>query len=227
VKPIATPIGRFNVLKGACQKQIAAELRGLDLLIELVNKSNAWEIRTDAHTPFLVSIDGAPGILVNIFESMKSRILGGNPHLSIMMAQKEVCVLRTKSDVMTPSTDSMISLVLLGDMGWPLAHTPSTLSSKAFAGLETSPEWMERDMQINDLDNREIEFAVDCYQAGQHMNAIAIIAEIGRRWYVCRNWELEHIHPILSELLVQFEPAHIERYLEAPQCSEDDLFIVL
>ena len=81
MKPIATPIGRFNVLEGACQKQIAAELRGLDLLIELVNKSNVWEIRTEAHTPFLVSTDGAPGILVDIFESMKSRILGGNPHL--------------------------------------------------------------------------------------------------------------------------------------------------
>ena len=227
VKPIATPLGQFNVLKGACSDQIAAELRGLDLLIEIVEQSNVWEIQSDTNIPFLASKDGAPGILVNIFESMKERIHGGNPHLSIMMAQKDVCVLRDASEVLTPSTDTMISLVLLGNMGWPLKHTPSTLSQKAVAGLSEPELCHDEGIRLDALDHGTIEFAVDCYQAGQHMNAIAILAEMGRRWYVCRGWDMETIRGILGEFLNEFDREHIERYLEAPQCSEDDLFIVL
>ena len=226
MKPIATPLGEFNVLETACSSQITAELRGLDLLIEIVEQSNVWEIQNDTSTPFLASKDGAPGILVNIFESMKERIHGGNPHLSIMMAQKDVCVLRDASEVLTPSTDTMISLVLLGNMGWPLKHTPSTLIHKAVAALSEPELCHDEGLRLDALDHRTIEFAMDCYQAGQHMNAIAIFAEMGRRWYVCRGWEIKTIQGILGELLNEFDHEHIERYLEAPQCPEDDLFLV-
>lgn len=227
VKPIVTPLGKFMVLEGACQQQVAAELRGLDLLLNLVNKSNVWEIQQTSDLPFLASTDGSPGILVNIFDSMKARILGGDPHLKMMMRQKQVCVLRNHSEVLTPSTDSMVSLVLLGEMGWPLQHTPDTLSDKALAQLELPTLCQERGIKLDELDHRTIAYSMECYQAGQHMNAIAILAEMGRRWYVCRNWEMGEIRPLLATFLNEIDRSHVMLYLEAPQCPQDDLFLVV
>ncbi|MEJ6665133.1 MAG: hypothetical protein QNL20_03620 [Euryarchaeota archaeon] len=215
------------VLDGACQQQVDAELRGLDLLLDLVSASKIWEIQQSSHLPFLASKDGPPGIIVNIFESMKARILGGDPHLKMMMRQKEVCVLRNHSEVLTPSTDSMVSLVLLGEVGWPLQHTPDTLSDKALAQLELPSSCQQRGIMLDELDHRTIAYSMECYQAGQHMNAIAILAEMGRRWYVCRNWEMGEIRPLLATFLNEIERSHVLLYLEAPQCAQDDLFIVL
>lgn len=215
------------VLDGACQQQVDAELRGLDLLLDLVSKSHIWEIQQNSHLPFLASKDGPPGIIVNIFESMKARILGGDPHLKMMMRQKEVCVLRNHSEVLTPSTDSMVSLVLLGEVGWPLQHTPDTLSAKALAQLEFPASCPERGIMLDELDHRTIAYSMECYQAGQHMNAIAILAEMGRRWYVCRNWEMSEIRPLLATFLNEIERSHVLLYLEAPQCPQDDLFLAV
>ena len=227
MKPIATPLGPLNLIEGACEQQIAAELRGLCLLMDIVKESPVWSIDTRSSRPFLVSNDGPPGISVDIFESMRVRILGGDPHLTIMMAQKSVCVARQKSDVMTPSTDSMVSLVLLGNMGWPLCKTPTTMLKKALARRD-SPEYnLEDHVYYTEQDRSEIEASNKCLLQGKPMEGLQILATMGRRWYVCRGWDLDLIQPIMEEFLVRYSGEHIQRYLQAPVCSEDDLFLVL
>jgi hypothetical protein len=93
--------------------------------------------------------------------------------------------------------------------------------------LEEPFECLERDLRLKELDYQAIEFAVDCYQAGQHMNAIGILGEMARSWYVCRAWELEDIQPIIAELLNEFDRKHVEAYLEDPQCPEDVMFLAV
>lgn len=226
MKPIATPLGNFRVLEGACEQQIAAELRGLSLLREIVEESKVWSIDDRSSRPFLVSNDGAPGISVDIFSSMKSRILGGDPHLHMMMAQRPVCVLRTKSDVMTPSTDSMVSLVLLGNMGWPQAITPETLIEKSIAREAYPNPYMEHVVYHTEEDHEEMAKAKRCLDEGKPMQAIGTLVTIARRWYVCRGWDMDMIQPIMEELLLDFNPLEIDRYLESPEAPEDDLFLV-
>ncbi len=227
MKPIATPLGPLNLIEGACEQQIAAELRGLCLLMDIVKESPVWSIDTRSSRPFLVSNDGPPGISVDIFQSMKVRILGGDPHLTIMMAQKSVCVARQKSDVLTPSTDSMVSLVLLGNMGWPLCKTPSTMRKKALAPRD-SPEYnLEDHVYYTEQDRSEIDASNKCLLQGKPMEGLQILATMGRRWYVCRGWNLDLIQPAMEKHLVQYSGEQIQRYLEAPECSEDDLFLVL
>lgn len=214
-------------MEGACEKQIAAELRGLCLLLDIVKESPTWSIDTRSSRPFLVSNDGPPGISVDIFQSMKVRILGGDPHLTIMMAQKSVCVARQKSDVLTPSTDSMVSLVLLGNMGWPLCKTPTTMRKKALAHRD-SPVYHKKDhVYFTGQDRQQIEASNRCLEQGKPMEGLRILATMGRRWYVCRGWNLDLIQPVMEEFLVQYSGEQIQRYLEAPECPEDDLFLVL
>jgi len=227
VKPVATQLGQLNLLSGACEQQIGAELRGLSLLIDIVNQSPNWGIENHSERPFLVSRDGAPGISVDIFESMKARILGGDPHLKISMAMKEVCVLRKESDVLTPSTDSMVSLVLLGNMDWPLSHTPTTLKKKSIAQKELPREFIADDIYYNETDHRAIEASQEEYAAGRQMNAISLVGAMARRWYVCREWPFEIIRPLIGEVLADYDPVHVRQYIENPQCSDDDLFIQL
>jgi hypothetical protein len=158
---------------------------------------------------------------------MKVRILGGDPHLTIMMAQKSVCVARQKSDVMTPSTDSMVSLVLLGNMGWPLCKTPTTMRKKALARRD-SPVYRAKDhVYTTEQDRQQIEASKKCLEQGKPMEGLRILATMGRRWYVCRGWNLDLIQPVMEEFLVQYSGEQIQRYLEAPECPEDDLFLVL
>ena len=214
-------------MEGACEQQIAAELRGLCLLLDIVKESPTWSIDTRSSRPFLVSNDGPPGISVDIFQSMKVRILGGDPHLTIMMAQKSVCVARQKSDVMTPSTDSMVSLVLLGNMGWPLCKTPTTMRKKALARRD-SPVYHKKDhVYFTNQDRQQIDASNRCLEQGKPMEGLRILATMGRRWYVCRGWNLDLIQPVMEEFLVQYSGEQIQRYLEAPECPEDDLFLVL
>ncbi len=214
-------------MEGACEQQIAAELRGLCLLLDIVKESPTWSIDTRSSRPFLVSNDGPPGISVDIFQSMKVRILGGDPHLTIMMAQKSVCVARQKSDVLTPSTDSMVSLVLLGNMGWPLCKTPTTMRKKALARRD-SPVYRKKDhVYFTNQDRQQIEASNRCLEQGKPMEGLRILATMGRRWYVCRGWNLDLIQPVMEEFLVQYSGEQIQRYLEAPECPEDDLFLVL
>ena len=59
------------------------------------------------------------------------------------------------------------------------------------------------------------------------MEGLRILATMGRRWYVCRGWNLDLIQPVMEEFLVQYSGEQIQRYLEAPECQEDDLFLVL
>lgn len=214
-------------MEGACEQQIAAELRGLCLLLDIVKESPTWSIDTRSSRPFLVSNDGPPGISVDIFQSMKVRILGGDPHLTIMMAQKSVCVARQKSDVLTPSTDSMVSLVLLGNMGWPLCKTPTTMRKKALARRD-SPVYHKKDhVYFTEQDRQQIEASNRCLEQGKPMEGLRILATMGRRWYVCRGWNLDLIQPVMEEFVVQYNGEQIQRYLEAPECPEDDLFLVL
>ena len=227
MKPIATPLGPLQLIEGACEQQIAAELRGLCLLMDIVKESPVWSIDTRSSRPFLVSNDGPPGISVDIFQSMKVRILGGDPHLTIMMAQKSVCVARQKSDVMTPSTDSMVSLVLLGNMGWPLCKTPTTMMKKALARRD-SPVYRTKDHVYHTAqDRQQIDDSNGHLHQGKPMEALRILASMGRRWYVCRGWDLDLIQAQMEEFLVQYSGEQIQRYLEAPECPEDDLFLVL
>ena len=227
MKPIATPLGPLYLIEGACEQQIAAELRGLCLLMDIVKESPVWSIDTRSSRPFLVSNDGPPGISVDIFQSMKVRILGGDPHLTIMMAQKSVCVARQKSDVLTPSTDSMVSLVLLGNMGWPLCKTPTTMRKKALARRD-SPVYQNKDhVYSTEQDRQQIEASKRCLEQGKPMEGLRILATMGRRWYVCRGWNLDLIQPVMEEHLVQYSGEQIQRYLDAPECPEDDLFLVL
>ena len=214
-------------MEGACEQQIAAELRGLCLLLDIVKESPTWSIDTRSSRPFLVSNDGPPGISVDIFQSMKVRILGGDPHLTLMMAQKSVCVARQKSDVLTPSTDSMVSLVLLGNMGWPLCKTPTTMRKKALAHRD-SPVYHKKDhVYFTNQDRQQIDASNRCLEQGKPMEGLRILATMGRRWYVCRGWNLDLIQPVMEEFLVQYSGEQIQRYLEAPECPEDDLFLVL
>jgi hypothetical protein len=227
VKPIATVLGELLLLEGACEQQIKAELRGLTLLIDIVNHSPNWDIESESGKPFLISRDGPPGILVDIFESMKARILGGDPHLCIYMAMKLVCVSKKGDEVLTPATDSMVSLVLLGNMGWPMKQTPRTLKEKALTQNEKAREYITEEVYFNQYDDLAIENSRIDYDAGKHMSAIAHLAAMARRWYVCRSWPFEKIRPLIAEHLANFDPQHIQRYIEAPEFPDDDLFIEL
>ena len=68
---------------------------------------------------------------------------------------------------------------------------------------------------------------IDINELGLVHEAISRLAEMARRWYVCRCWDLEKVKETLVPLLENFTIEEIGKYLEKPNEASDALFITI
>jgi len=222
VERIETILGTLHLDDEYCKNRLKAELRGLELLCSIVNSSPVWSFNLDSEKPFLSSNDDGPTILIDIFQCMQRRLLEDDTHLTVYMSQVPVCVLKDKNRMDTPSTDSIVSLVLLGIAGWPIESTPSTLDEKA---IRSGTHAIQDCSKILPPDWRQIQSALRLYEDGFVHRSISILAQMARRWYVCRCWEVEKVREVLEPILERVTGTEIMTYLEHPDETSDALFL--
>ena len=221
---IETQLGTLHLEEGYSQRRLKAELRGMELLCSIVNSTPVWSFNLNSNKPFLCSNDDGPTILIDIFHCIQKNCEDHDPHLSLYMSQRPVCVLKDKKSLDTPATDSIISLVLLGMAGWPIGSTPSTLREKAH---KSSSYELQDITKMLPADYDEFRTATELYELGVVEEAISVLAQMARRWYVCRSWEIEKIKETLTPLLAQFQQEEIRNYLQSPHEESDRLFITV
>lgn len=224
VERIDTSLGLLELDGYFCHQKLGAELRGMELLCSIVNATPVWSIKYGSNRPFLITNDDGPTILIDIFQCMQRRLNDDDPHLTVYMDQIPICVLGDPRGVETPSTDSIVSLVLLGVAGWPIHATPRTLAQKA---RQTTNKLFEDCSELLPSDYEEIHTMIDINELGLVHEAISRLAEMARRWYVCRCWDLEKVKDTLVPLLENFTIEEIEKYLEKPNEASDALFITI
>ena len=224
VERIDTSLGLLELDEYYSPQKLEAELRGMELLCSIVNATPVWSFKYGSDRAFLISNDDGPTILIDIFHCIQRRLNDDDPHLTVYMDQAPICVLRDPKSSQTPSTDSIVSLVLLGVAGWPLQATPGTLAQKA---RQTTNKLFEDCSELLPSDYEEIHTMIDINELGLVHEAISRLAEMARRWYVCRCWDIEKVKETLVPLLENFTIEEIEKYLEQPNDASDALFITI
>ncbi len=219
---IDTSLGTLHLDDEYCKNRLKAELRGLELLCSIVNSSPVWSFNLDSEKPFLSSNDDGPTILVDIFQCMQRRLLEDDAHLAVYMSQVPVCILKGENRMDTPSTDSIVSLVLLGIAGWPIESTPSSLGEKA---IRSGTHAIQDSSKLLPSDWRQIQSALHLYEEGFIHACISILAQMARRWYVCRCWEVGKVREVLEPILERVTGTDLITYLEHPDESSDALFL--
>ncbi len=219
---IETQLGTLHLEEGYSERRLKAELRGMELLCSIVNSTPVWSFNLSSDKPFLCSNDDGPTILIDIFGCIRKNCEDFDPHLSLYMSQRPVCVLKDEKSIDTPTTDSIISLVLLGMAGWPIESTPETLREKA---LKSGQYELQDITKMLPMDYEQFQRAVGLYESGVVMESISVLAQMARRWYVCRCWNFEKIQETLQPILERYQREEIERYIQTPEEASDVLFI--
>jgi hypothetical protein len=225
VERIDTELGVFELDGSFCKKRLKAELRGMELLCSIINSTPVWSFNFTTGRPFLSSNDDGPTILIDIFQCMRRSLIEHDPHLAIYMSREPVCILKDRNNVDTPATDSIVSLVLLGIAGWPQNSTPATLAEKAIMcyGAEQFGDLSE----LLPSDYGEIQTALHLYEEGFVHEGISVLAQMARRWYVCRCWGFVKIQETLGPILQRLEENEIDNYLRHPDEESDALFLTV
>ena len=161
MKRIDTQLGTLILGDIVCPKRLKSELRGLELLCSIVNSTPIWSMEMGSEKPFIISNDNGPTILIDVFESIRKKVCEGDPHITVYMSQRPVCILRDSDIVDTPSTDSLVSLVLLGIAGWPYDSTPETLRQKS---LTSSHAKIENFGRLLESDHNQMQSALHLHQ---------------------------------------------------------------
>ena len=219
---IETSLGILHLDDVYCKDRLKSELRGMELLCSIVNSTPVWSFNLNSKKPFLCSNDDGPTIVIDIFGCIQRQLLQNDTHLTVYMSQRPVCILKDNNLMDTPSTDSIVSLVLLGIAGWPIRSTPETLVKKS---LETSSYELQDMTKLLPSDYMRVQTALELYDLGVDHASISLLAQMARQWYVCRCWDFDQVRETLEPILERYHREDIEKYLQTPDDASDALFL--
>ena len=220
-------MGPLVLEKEVEEDKLSAELRGLELLYEIASKSPNWKLELSSTRPFIRSNDGSPEIQIDIFSCILNKLLNDDGHLCITMSMNNVCVLTDfDSNENIPSSDAMISLILLGNSGWPPKHTPDTLEEKAIGYFKETCEI--EGIKSSNLDFRDFELLDECKTHLEYKRYRECLIELGRlsRYlYVCKMVSVEGTIDFISPILTKVPIIYRLEYLDNPNEEYDSVFL--
>ncbi len=227
MRSVYTPVGILEIKDDFDEKKLSAELRGLDLLYEIICKSSNWKLEVSSTRPFIRSNDGSPEIQIDIFNCILNKICQENFHLSVQMSMRNVCVLTDFGvNEEIPSTDAIISIILLGNSGWPMEHTPETLEEKSIGYFKETCEIEGlRDTNIGFEDFEHLGICRNYSEEEMFREALIELGKLSRYLYVCKMLTIESIIQFISPVLNEIPKNLVSRYLEAPEEEYDTVFL--
>ena len=220
-------MGPLVLEKEVEEDKLSAEIRGLELLYEIASKSPDWRLELSSTRPFIRSNDGSPEIQIDIFSCILNKLLNDDEHLCITMSMKNICVLTDfDSNENIPSSDAMISLILLGNSGWPPKHTPETLEEKAIGYFKETCEI--EGIKSSNLDFRDFELLDECKTHLENKRYRECLIELGRLsrfLYVCKMVSVEGTIDFISPILTKIPIIYRLEYLDNPNEEYDSVFL--
>ncbi len=227
MRSVYTPVGILQIKDDFDEKKLSSELRGLELLNEIVANSPNWKIDTFSNRPFIRSNDGSPEIQIDIFNCILNKLCRDNLHLSIQMSMRNVCVITdfgTNEEI--PSTDAIISIILLGNSGWPIKHTPETLEEKSISYFKETCEIDGlKDTNIGFEDFENLEICQSYVERKMFRESLIELGKLSRYLYVCKMLSVKSIAQFISPVLKNIPKHLITKYLEMPEEEYDIVFL--
>jgi hypothetical protein len=172
----------------------------------------------------IFSLDDGEEVSVFPLKTIRKFHVHKDPHLEVTLDGELVCILMQQGQ-MCAAVDAVISLVLLGESGWPLQQTPHQFRNKAeqlaefriLSGNRFSGDDVDEILQIEEH-----------LKAKDYYNALATIGAFSRRCYTCKGWNIAAINLVIEpflEEIYQVNPNMIHNYLRAPLETADRIFV--
>lgn len=232
MREVDTAIGILTLPKILPQERINAELKGITLFKEIIDTSKLWKLNNAiAKRPRAYCRVGDYKIVLDPFQTLENCYFERNFHLVLSINDRKVCVLEShNSDV--AYIDSMISLLLLGEAGWPEVTTPVTMREVSveqqiidyYLGRERSKDSMK--LCFTAENKEELLQARHEIEGGNSWEGLATIMKVARKKYVCSPlWTMDDVVCEISPYVNVCSEEQISLYFENPFEPADRIFL--
>ena len=228
METVTTPFGEVLVDEEfVSSDKLKSEIKALSLVKSIVDRSTNWGTKKLGEGRVIVSRDGHPVIQVNPLSTLMMSIERNEVHLDIELDGEHMCVL-ISPDSNCALCDGIVSLLLLGDAGWPVHFTPDTLRYKSNRAIklrfyEKFPTLNARKVTKQDIDDYElVELLI---QEGIYEASLVLIGQLARRWYTCKGMEIQQVIDAVNFMIGSIPPVEIQAYLKHPEHPSEALFL--
>jgi len=226
---VATALGLVKFPMHTSQDKVNAEIRALKLLANIVEKSGEWQVRLNSRKQVVLhTYDDNPGLMIDPCATVERYYKEGNEHLVnyMFMGSDTIspCVIIDQHAPSCAVADTVVSLVLLAEAGWPAKQTPTTLAMMrqnlrdSIRGVPDRSILTEYDIERLDA----IELSID---DDDWLTTLTILGEHSRLCYTCKGWTEEEVQNHIEPILVRIPICEIRNYLASPNVASDALFI--
>ena len=226
---VATALGLVQFPMSTPQEKIQAEIRALKLPANIIEESCEWYVRlNDKKQVVIHTFDDDPGLMIDPCETVERYCKDDNEHLVTYMflgsTTTSPCVVVANDAPTCAIIDTVISLVLLADCGWPAKYTPLTLAMMR-KDLRDCIRSSPLGSTITQEDYDRLEYINVLLENGTYGGALQAIGEHSRKCYTCKGWTEVEVQEHIEPYLMRIPDDEIESYLQSPVNPSDVRFI--
>ena len=231
MKEVDTAIGILTLPKELAQDKVDAEIKGIELFKQIIDSSKKWKVNDAiARKPIIHCKVGELTIKLNPFQTILNSYLINNFHFVLTINNCNVCVLKSHKTG-TAVIDSMISFLLLGDAGWPIESTPTTMEEVSteqllvnrYTQIDFDKEKKKYSFSTNDKE--QLIYAINKIENGNTWEGLAAIMRVARTKYVCAMWTMSYVVNEIKPFIDTCNDLQIAQYLENPFEPADSIFL--
>ena len=226
---VATALGLVKFPMNTLQEKISAEVRAFELLAAVIEQSCEWFVRMNDRKQVVIHTwDDDPRLMIDPCATVERYYKDANEHLvnymfhgSQMIAP---CVVIANDAPTCAVIDSVISLVLLADAGWPAKQTPNTLAMMR-RNLRDSIRNVPHGSTVTEEDYERLKIIDELVANNAYQDALEAIGEHSRQCYTCKGWTDEEVQVHIEPYLIRIPTEEINAYLTSPNDPNDSRFI--
>ena len=231
-------LNETSKLNNVPQDKILAEVRGVELLDSILVLAEAWERVTEGPCGHVVLVSKTEGyeLKIDVIQTIERFLLTQDPHLFVQLITgrnrnvgyiESVCILFNANHPGCAIADAIVSLVLLGESGWPKGATPPTLHTFTMAAeaRQMTARFKLGLIELTQEDLEEINDIREALHLGVPRAAIDMLCGFARRCYACKGMEVDDVRLHIQGLLDEISERDLRAYAENPTTPSDLLFL--
>ncbi|NCG43270.1 MAG: hypothetical protein GWO84_07015 [Euryarchaeota archaeon] len=231
MREVDTAIGILAMPKELPQEKVDAEIKGINLFKEILYSSTLWKINDAiARRPIIHCRVGELIIKLDPFQTIRNSYFNNDFHFVLKINGRKICVLESHNSD-TAAIDPLISLLLLGEAGWPVKSTPVTMEEVSIEqqiidrNLRLDRKRESKKLSFTVENKKDLLHAVSEIENGNSWEGLAAIMRIARTKFVCAMWTMNYVLNEIKPFIDSCSEQQIAQYIESPFESTDRIFL--
>ncbi|MDC0340741.1 hypothetical protein OAM96_02165 [Candidatus Poseidoniaceae archaeon] len=231
MREVDTAIGILAMPKELPQEKVDAEIKGINLFKEILYSSTLWKINDAiARRPIIHCRVGELIIKLDPFQTIRNSYFNNDFHFVLKINGRKICVIESHNSD-TAIIDPLISLLLLGEAGWPVKSTPVTMEEVSIEqqiinrNLRLDHKRESKRLSFTVENKKDLLNAVSEIENGNSWEGLAEIMQIARTKFVCAMWSMNYVLNEIKPFIDSCNEQQIAQYIENPFESTDRIFL--